>query len=474
MTKEYDLVILGGGTGGYVAAIRASQLGMRVAVVEKEKLGGTCLHHGCIPSKALLRTAELYRQMKNAKEFGIESSGLELHFSEAQKRKNKIIDTMHQGIKALMKKANVDIYNGFGRILGPSIFSPIPGTISIEHENGEENTMIVPKYVLIATGSSPKSIPGLIVDGEQILHSDHALQLDELPESMIIVGGGIIGIEWASLLNDLGVEVTIIESEKSILSSEDRDVRKEVAKSLKKRGVNIVEGAALLPEEVKSGANNVEAAVEIDGQITHLKADKILVSVGREANIHEIGLDNSSIETRNGSIVVNEMHQTKESHIYAIGDCVGGMQLAHVASAEGVVAVEHMAGKNPEPINPLHVPSCIYSYPEAGRVGLTEEEAKKQGYSVKVGMFPFQGIGKAHIKGEPRGVAKMIIDQATEDILGIHIVGPHATEMISEAGLAKILDATAWEISKTIHPHPSLSEVLPEAALAVDGLQIHR
>ena len=473
MTKEYDLVILGGGTGGYVAAIRAQQLGMNVAVVEKEKLGGTCLHNGCIPSKALLKTAQLYRDMKQSSIFGIKTEKLALDYSEAQNRKNKIIDTLHQGVQSLLKKANIDVYHGFGRILGPSIFSPIPGTISIEYENGTENTMLVPKNILIATGSKPRLIPELPVDGEKILHSDQALQLDQLPESMVIIGGGIIGIEWASLLQDLGVQVTVIESNETILATEDVDIRKELQSSLEKRGVTFITNAQIDTEKLAINDSNVSISVKQAEESMIVEAEKILISVGRDANSNEIGLNNTSIQTRNGFIETNEVYQTKESHIYAIGDCIGGMQLAHVASAEGIIAVEHMAGKSPAPLNPLHIPACIYSYPEVGKVGLTEQSANDQGYSVKVGKFPFQGIGKAHVNGDTTGFVKVIVDEQTEDVLGVHMVGAHVTDMISEAALAKILDATAWEISKTVHPHPSLSESILEASLAVDQLQIH-
>lgn len=473
MTKEYDLVILGGGTGGYVAAIRAQQLGMNVAVVEKEKLGGTCLHNGCIPSKALLKTAQLYRDMKQSSIFGIKTEKLALDFSEAQNRKNKIIDTLHQGVQSLLKKANIDVYHGFGRILGPSIFSPIPGTISIEYENGTENTMLVPKNILIATGSKPRLIPELPIDGDKILHSDQALQLDQLPKSMVIIGGGIIGIEWASLLQDLGVQVTVIESNETILETEDVDIRKELQSSLENRGVTFITNAQIDTEKLTINDSNVSISVKQAEESMIVEAEKILISVGRDANSNEIGLNNTSIQTRNGFIETNEVYQTKESHIYAIGDCIGGMQLAHVASAEGIIAVEHMAGKNPAPLNPLHIPACIYSYPEVGKVGLTEQSANDQGYSVKVGKFPFQGIGKAHVNGDTTGFVKVIVDEQTEDVLGVHMVGAHVTDMISEAALAKILDATAWEISKTVHPHPSLSESILEASLAVDQLQIH-
>jgi dihydrolipoamide dehydrogenase len=472
MAEEYDLVVLGGGTGGYVAAIRASQLGMKVAVVEKGELGGTCLHRGCIPSKALLRSAEVYRQTNGAEDYGITTGKVELHFDRVQERKGNIINTLHKGVQALMKKGKIDVFEGFGRILGPSIFSPLPGTISIEYVNGEENTMIVPKYVLIATGSSPRTLPGLEIDGTYVMSSDEALQMESLPESILIVGGGVIGIEWASMLADFGVKVTVIEYLDQILPTEDADIAKEVEKQLKRKGVTFVKGAKVLPETLQK-ENNVTIEAEINGIKETYHADKLLVSVGRQANTTNIGLENTDIIVDKGSIQTSKFYQTKESHIYAIGDVIGGMQLAHVASHEGIIAVEHMAGENPESINYDNIPACIYSNPEAASVGLTEKQAKEQGFDIKVGKFPFKAIGKALVYGESEGFVKIIMNKENEDLLGVHMVGPHVTDMISEAGLAKVLDATPWEISQTVHPHPTLSEIMGEAALAVEGLQIH-
>ncbi|MFD1039196.1 dihydrolipoyl dehydrogenase [Virgibacillus byunsanensis] len=472
MAKEYDLVILGGGTGGYVAAIRASQLGMQVAMVEKGELGGTCLHRGCIPSKALLRSAEVLKQTKEANEYGIETENPTLNFTKVQERKNSIVKTLHQGVQGLMKKGKIDVFEGFGRILGPSIFSPMPGTISIEYANGDENTMIVPKNVLIATGSKPKSLPGLEIDGTYVMSSDEALQMEELPSSIIIVGGGVIGIEWASMLADFGVDVTVVEYLDQILPTEDEAIAKEVEKLLKKKGITFVKSAKVLGDTLTK-ENGVTIEAEVNGEKETFKADKMLVSVGREGNTTNIGIENTDIVVEKGFIHTNQYFQTKETHIYAIGDVIGGMQLAHVASHEGIVAVEHMADQNPLPIEYDNIASCIYSNPEVASVGFTEKEAKKKGFEVKVGKFPFQAIGKALVHGETDGFVKIIVDKNTEDLLGIHMVGPHVTDMISEAGLAKVLDATPWEVAHTIHPHPSLSEVMGEAALAVEGKQIH-
>lgn len=472
MAKEYDLVVLGGGTGGYVAAIRAAQLGLQVAIVEKGDLGGTCLHRGCIPSKALLRSAEILRQTKEASQYGIDTKDTTLNFAKVQERKDSIVKTLHQGVLGLMKKGKIDVYEGFGRILGPSIFSPMPGTISIEYANGDENTMIVPKNVLIATGSKPRSLSGLEIDGINVMTSDEALQMEELPKSIIIVGGGVIGIEWASMLADFGVDVTVVEYLDRILPTEDDAIAKEVEKLLKKKGITFVKGAKVLPDTL-STETGVSIDAEISGENKGFQADKMLVSVGRQANTSNIGLENTDIVIEKGFIQTNQFFQTKETHIYAIGDVIGGMQLAHVASHEGIVAVEHMADQNPSPIVYDNIPTCIYSNPEVASVGLTEKQAKEKGFDVKVGKFPFKAVGKALVHGESDGFVKIIADKKTDDLLGCHMIGPHVTDMISEAGLAKVLDATPWEIAESIHPHPTLSEVIGEAALAVDGKQIH-
>ncbi|WP_347549686.1 dihydrolipoyl dehydrogenase [Pseudalkalibacillus hwajinpoensis] len=472
MAEEYDLVIMGGGTGGYVAAIRASQLGLKTAIVEKRELGGTCLHRGCIPSKALLRSAEVFATAKDGEKFGVMAKEVALDFKKVQERKQGIVDQLHNGVKHLMKQGKIDVYEGFGRILGPSIFSPMPGTVSVEMNNGEENPMLIPKNVIVATGSKPRTLPGLEVDGEFVMTSDEALQMEILPSSIIIVGGGVIGIEWASMLVDFGVDVTVLEYADRIVPTEDHDISKEAHKLMKKKGIKLFTGAKVIGESLEKG-EGVTVQAEHEGETKTFTADKILVSVGREANVQNIGLENTTIEVENGVIHTNEFYQTKESHIYAIGDVIGGMQLAHVASHEGITAVEHLADQNPEPIDYTMVSSCIYSSPEMASVGLTEEDAKAQGHNVKVGKFPFKAIGKALVFGESDGFVKLVADADNEDLLGVHMIGPHVTDMISEAGLAKVLDATAWEVAHTIHPHPTLSEAIGEAALAVEGKAIH-
>ncbi len=472
MSQEFDVVILGGGTGGYVAAIRAAQLGLTVAIVEKDKLGGTCLHRGCIPSKALLRSAEVFATMKESDKYGVLAENVGYDFTKVQARKQAIIDQLHKGIQYLMNKGKIKVFEGFGRVMGPSIFSPQAGAVRIENANGEQE-IIVPRFLIIATGSRPRTLPGLEVDGEYVITSDEALQLEKLPDSVVIVGGGVIGIEWASLLNDFGVDVTVVEYANRILPLEDEEISKEITRLLKKRKIKIVTSAKVLPETLEKGEGRVTVKAEVNGSQESFTAEKLLVSVGRQANVENLGLEATEIKVERGVIVVNEHFQTAESHIYAIGDVIGGLQLAHVASHEGIAAVEHLAGLDTHPLDYTKVPKCTYSRPEIASVGLTEQEAKEQGFDVKVGKFSFKALGKALVHGENDGFVKLVVDKKTNDLLGVHMIGPHVTDMISEAGLARVLDATPWEIGHTIHPHPTLSEAMQEAALAVDGLAIH-
>ncbi len=472
MAKEYDLVIVGGGTGGYVAAIRASQLGLKVAVVEKEKLGGTCLHKGCIPSKALLRSAEVFATTKKSEQFGVHTGEVTIDFLKVQQRKQKIIEQLYQGVLHLMKQGKIDIYDGVGRILGPSIFSPTSGTISVEMNNGTENIMLIPKNVIVATGSRPRTLQGLATDGQSILTSEEALNLSKLPTSIIIIGGGVIGIEWASMLADFGVEVTVLEYGPRILPTEDEEISKEAARLLKKKRINIFTNVRIDPSSVTKG-NEVSIHASIQDEEVSFKGEKLLISVGRIGNVEGIGLENTDIQVRDGVILTNEFYQTKESHIYAVGDVIGGLQLAHVASHEGIIAVEHIAGLKPTPIDYSSISKCIYSSPEIASVGLTEQEAIKDGFDIKIGKFLFKANGKALVFGDTDGFAKIVVDKRTDDLLGVHLIGPHVTDMISEAAIAKMLDAAHWEVAGTIHPHPTLSEVIGEAALAADGRAIH-
>lgn len=466
MSKEYDLVVLGGGTGGYIAAIRASQLGLKTALVEKAELGGTCLHRGCIPSKALLRSAEVLRQTNEAAQFGINVDQVTLNFTAVQARKTAIVAQLEKGVQYLINKNKIDFYAGKGTILGPSIFSPMAGTISVQLADDELETLI-PKNVIVATGSQPRQL-GELAFSERILSSEGALQLETLPKEMLIVGGGVIGMEWASLLHDLGVKVTVIEYGQTILPTEDEAIARELTRLMKKRGITIVTKAAVDATSFVETETKVSFEAVIKEQRQTFTAEKVLISVGRQAVTANIGLENTAIQLENGAIKVNANYQTKESHIYAVGDCIGGLQLAHVAMHEGIHAVEHIAGTSTESIKSSSVARCVYTYPEVASIGLTETEAAAH-YEIKTGQFPFSAVGKALVYGETEGFVKVIADANTNDVLGVHMIGPHVTDLISEAGLAFVLDATPWEIGTTIHPHPTLSEAFGEAALAVDG-----
>ncbi|OMF60746.1 dihydrolipoyl dehydrogenase [Paenibacillus sp. FSL R5-0766] len=467
-----DVAILGGGTGGYVAAIRAAQLGKQVVIIEKDKLGGTCLHRGCIPSKALLKSAEVYAEIQESETYGIETAGATLVFPKVQARKDAIVEQLHQGVQYLMKKNKIQVVHAKGRVIGPSIFSPQSGAVAVEFEDGEMDT-VVPTNLIIATGSRPRALPGLEPDGKFIMSSDEALRMDELPASLIIVGGGVIGLEWASMLNDFGVDITVVEAAAHVLPAEDEDIAKEMQRLLSKRGVRFLTGATVLTETYNTDQEGIQIDVQLgeDKQET-LRAEKMLVSVGRQANVENIGLENTDIKLERGFIAVNKQLQTGEGHIYAIGDCIGGLQLAHAASHEGILAVDHLVGETVHAVESHRIPRCVYTRPEAASIGFTEREAKERGYDIKTGKFPFSAIGKSLIHGSRDGFVKVIADAKTNDILGVHMIGTHVTELIAEASLAQMLDATPWEVGQTIHPHPSLSEIMGEAMLAVDGKAI--
>ncbi|WP_159882248.1 dihydrolipoyl dehydrogenase [Paenibacillus puerhi] len=471
MSQTFDTIVLGGGIGGYTAAIRASQLGKTVAIVERDKLGGTCLHKGCIPSKALLRSAELFALMKESERFGIEAEGVRVDYKKVSERKQAIVEQLYQGVQFLMKKNKITVFQGNGRIIGPSIFSPRSGTVSIEQEDGEILNM-VPDKLIIATGSRPRVLPGLETDGIRVLNSDEALRMEELPESVLIVGGGVIGVEWASMLSDFGVQVTIVEFAQRLLPAEDEEVSRELERLLKKRGVTVRTGTSVLTDTVVREPDSVKLSVKRREEQEELQVQKVLVCVGRQANIEDIGLHATDVKVENGFIKVNANMQTAESHIYAVGDCIGGLQLAHAAAHEGIVAAEHGSGQSPHSTPAHQVPRCVYSRPEVASIGYTESQARDQGRKVKTAKLAFQGLGKARVLGETDGFVKVVADEESGDILGVHMIGPQVTDYISEAALASLLQATPWEVGQTIHPHPTLSEILGEAMLAVDGKSI--
>ena len=470
MSKSPDLLILGGGTGGYVAAIKAAQQGMSVTLVEKDKLGGTCLHKGCIPTKALLRSAEIYDSVKKAEEFGIESKEKSVvNFQKVQERKQAIVDQLHKGVQGLVAKNKVKVLNGTGVVMGPSIFSPVSGAVIVTFEDGEEE-ILTPKKLLIATGSTPKSLPSLPLDEEYILSSDGMLELEELPEKIAIVGGGVIGSEWASLLNSLGVEVTIIEYLDRILPTESKSISRVFKKEIEAKGIKVQVNSEVKSAKVDKKKQQVELLYNDDEKLV---VDQVMVAVGRKPNIDSIGLMNTSIKYDDKGIQVNDFYQTAEDHIYAIGDCIDTLQLAHVATKEGEIAVKHMAEEYVEPLNYINVPRATYSSPEIASVGYTKENVPED-KKVKIGNFPFAGNGKALIHGDSAGFVEVLRDEETDDLLGVSIIGPHATELIAEVSTALYMDASPMEIGDAIHAHPSLSEATMEAALDTYQLAIHK
>jgi dihydrolipoamide dehydrogenase len=472
MTRTYDVVILGGGIGGYSAAIRAAQLGKSVAIVEKDKLGGTCLHRGCIPSKALLRSAEVYATMKRSEEFGIAAESVTLRFDKVQERKQAVVEQLYKGLQFLIKKNKIDVIIGSGRVIGPSIFSPRSGAVAVELADGEAETL-VSTNLIVATGSSPRLLPGLQPDGKRVFTSDEALEWEKLPESIVIIGGGVIGVEWASMLHDFGVNVTIVEADRHLVPGEDEEVSRELERLFKKRGIKVLTSSTVLTEQVERAEQAVTLPVRVKEQEELLQAETVLVCIGRQGNTGDMGFENTDVRVDKGFIKVNSHMQTTESHIYAIGDVNGGMQLAHVAAHEGVIAAEHIAGaegaRKPVVYSAHRVPRCIYGRPEIASVGWTEKQAREQGFEVKIGKFSFKALGKAIVLGESDGFVKVVADAKTHDLLGVHIIGPHATDSIGEAAVAQLLDAAHWEVGQTIHAHPTLSEAIGEAMLAVDG-----
>lgn len=469
MVEQTDLVILGGGTGGYVAAIRAAQAGLKVTVIEKYRLGGTCLHKGCIPTKALLRSAEVCDTIKRAEEFGLEKvTHPVVNFVKIQERKRAIIDKLTMGIQSLLKKNKVKVLEGTGVVLGPSIFSPVSGAIAVTfNDRSKEEQIIVPKNVIIATGSHPKTLPSFPIDEKRILSSDGMLELEKLPKSIVIVGGGVIGVEWASLLHSFGVEVTIVEYADRLMATESPTISKALEKAFKKRGIKVLTGKKVL--EPKIGKKSIEVLIEGSDSVA---AEVVMMAIGRAPNVDNIGLEATSIEFDAKGIKVNEHYQTKEKHIYAIGDVIDTLQLAHVAMKEGELAVQHLQGLDTPVIDYYMVPRGVYCDPEIASVGYVK--GREPDREVKLGSFSFTANGKALVYGQGEGCVEAMRDAANDDLLGLSIIGPHATDLISEASTAIYLDATPIELGSAIHPHPTLTEVLQEACLDTYGRAIHK
>jgi len=469
-TLHVDIAILGGGIGGYTAAIRAAQAGKTVALVERDKLGGTCLHRGCIPTKALLRSAEVLHTLKSAGAYGVTAEPVGLDYARVLARKEEIVSRLHQGLEALMKKNRIEVYRARGRVIGPSIFSPRSGSIALESEE-EDLPTITADFTIIATGSRPRLPRGFEPDGRTIVTSDEALELDRLPSSLLIVGGGAIGVEWASVMNDFGVSVTIIEMSERLLPQEDEDVSREMERLLAERGIRVLTGVRVEEGGVETWPDGVRMKLDHPEPL-ELSADMCLLAVGREANVEGIGLENTDVAVENGRIRVNAYMQTSEPHIYAVGDVTEGPQLAHKAAHDAIVAVDHILGRPVHLLDRRMIPRCVYSRPEAAGIGLTEREARAEGREIRIGKFPFRASGRALVHGEADGFVKVIADAASGELIGVHMVGAHVTELVSEASLALLFEALPWEVAGAVHPHPSLSEALAEAMLAADGKAI--
>jgi len=463
---RYDVVIIGSGPGGYVAAIRAGQLGLKTALIEKDdKLGGTCLHVGCIPTKALLLNAKVYDYFKNAKEYGIVCKEFSLDWSAVQARKNKIVRKLAKGVEFLLKKNNVDLVQGFGRLSGP-------GRVSVTDAKNQTRE-IATKHIVLATGSEAKVFPGLEPDGKAILTNKEILDLKEIPKSIVVIGAGAVGVEFASIFHRFGTKVTVLEMLPRAVPLEDEEMSAELEKSFRRQGIAVHTQAKVQKVAKTAKGVSVEYAAG-NGKPQMLEAETCLVAVGRAPNTQDIGLEKTRVKLERGFIKADPCMQTEEPGVYAIGDIVAGSpQLAHVASMEGIVAVTHAAGKPVEPINYQQVPNCTYGEPEIGSVGLSERQARDAGNTVRVGKFPFSANSKAGILGVRDGLVKIVSDERYGEILGVHIIGPRATEMIAEAVMAMRLEGTVMDISHTIHPHPTLSEAMAEAAHAVEGMAIH-
>ena len=462
----YDVIVIGSGPGGYPAAIRASQLGLKVAIVEKESLGGVCLNWGCIPTKALIKSAQVYDYVKHSANYGITTTGVNHDFGAVIKRSRGVADKMSKGVQFLMKKNKIDVIMGYGKVMAKG---------KVEVKDAEGKTQIVEtKYIVIATGGRSRELPNLKQDGKKVIGYREAMVLPTQPKSMIIVGSGAIGVEFAYVYNSMGTKVTIVEFLPRIVPVEDEDISRELEKQYRKQGIEIMTNASV--ESLDTSGALVKAKVkQLDGSFVTLEADIVLSAVGVVSNIENIGLEQNGIKADKGRVIVDKFQQTSVAGIYAIGDCSPGQALAHVAAKEGINAAEHIAYQEkkhahlPEGIDYNNVPGCTYCIPEISSVGYTEKAAKEAGYEIKVGKFPFMASGKASASGATEGFVKVIFDAKYGEFLGCHMIGMNVTEMIAEAVVARKLETTAHEILNAIHPHPTMSEGLKEAVAAAYG-----
>ncbi len=465
----YDVAIIGSGPAGYTAAIRAGQYGLKTALIEKDGfLGGTCLHVGCIPTKALLFNAEIWDHLKDAKEFGIEGvDSRKLNWAAIQERKSKIVTKHAKGLEFLMRKNKVETVKGYGKLTGPRQ----NGVLTVEVATDGKSSSIKAKNVIVATGSEARMIPGLTPDS-QILTNIEILALKEIPKSLVIVGAGAVGVEFASIFRSFDTEVTILEMLPRLVPVEDEDVSKELARVYRKRGINFHTGAKV--EKVEKAKSGITVTFTVDGKQQKVEAEKILIAVGRKPRTENVGLEKTRIKPDRGFIKTDSWMETAEPGVYAIGDIVlGTPQLAHVGAMEGIVAVAKIAGKKGKPINPEHIPNATYCHPEIGSVGLTEAKAEEAGYNVKVGKFPFTANSRASIVGQHEGFIKIVADADYGEILGVHIIGPQATELIAEGVAAMELEATVEDLIWTIHAHPTLAEAMLDASNSVYGMAIN-
>ena len=467
MATAYDVVIIGSGPGGYVTAVRAAQLGLKTAIIEKDaRLGGTCLLRGCIPTKSMLHSAELADHARHSADFGVNVGEVSIDIAKVLDRKNKVVQQNAGGVSYLMKKNNVDVHTGWGSVAGP-------GQVKVAAEDGTE-TLLDTRYCILATGSDPRVLPGMEIDGARVLTSTELLDLTELPSHLIVLGAGAVGVEFASVYKSFGCDVTIVEMADQLVPVEDADVSKEFGKVFKRRGIKVHTATRLSDIEVTEDGVRARLEPVAGGKAKGVSGSHLLVAIGRKPLTAGIGIEGTQVELDRGFVKADGFGRTGEAWIYAIGDIVAGTPLlAHAASTEGVIAVEHIAGLNPQPLNYAHVPGCTYSSPEIGSIGLTEQAAKDAGYTVKIGKYPFSASGKAKVVGDTTGFVKIVAEAEYDQVLGMHIIGPRATDLIAEAGPILKLEYTLQELTNTVHAHPTLSEAIHEAAHAALGHAIH-
>jgi dihydrolipoamide dehydrogenase len=461
---NYDIIIIGSGPGGYVAAIRASQLGKKVAIVEKNELGGVCLNWGCIPTKSLLKSSQVFAYAKHAADYGVKIEGeVKPDFEAMIKRSRGVAENMSKGVQFLMKKNKIDVIKGFGKLKGIN-------SVEVTDETGKKSE-VKADHIILATGARSRELPNLKQDGKKIIGYREAMTLPQQPKSMIVVGSGAIGSEFANFYNSVGTKVTLVEFLPNVVPLEDEDVSKQLERSFKKEGVEVLLNSSV--ERVAVKGNVCEVTIKTPSGEVKKEAEIVFSAVGISSNIENIGLEELGIKTDKGKVLVDEFYRTNVKGIYAIGDIIPGPALAHVASAEGITCVEKIAGLNPEPIKYDNIPGCVYTTPEVASVGMTEKEAKEKGFDIKVGKFPYAASGKASAAGNKDGFVKLIFDSKYGELLGAHMIGLNVTEMIAEMVVARNLETTGHEIIKSIHPHPTMSEAIMEAAAAAYGEVIH-